>query len=49
MINTYKILVGNPEGSRSLGRPRSRWVDNIKACVRDVGIGGYELDSSGSE
>jgi hypothetical protein len=28
--NTYKILAGKPEGMRSLGRPRSRWVENIK-------------------
>jgi hypothetical protein len=28
--NAYKILVGKPEGKRSLGRPRRRWVDNIK-------------------
>jgi hypothetical protein len=28
--NTYRILVGNPDGKRPLGRPRRRWVDNIK-------------------
>jgi hypothetical protein len=28
--NAYGILVGNPEGKRPLGRPRRRWVDNIK-------------------
>jgi hypothetical protein len=28
--NAYRILVGKPEGKRSLGRPRRRWVDNIK-------------------
>jgi hypothetical protein len=26
----YKVLVGKPEGKRTLGRPRSRWEDNIK-------------------
>jgi hypothetical protein len=26
------ILVGKPEGKRPLGRPRSRWVDNIVMC-----------------
>jgi hypothetical protein len=26
----YRILVGKPEGKRPLGRPRRRWVDNIK-------------------
>jgi hypothetical protein len=28
--NAYRILVGKPEGKRRLGRPRHRWVDNIK-------------------
>jgi hypothetical protein len=28
--NVYRILVGKPEGKRPQGRPRSRWVDNIK-------------------
>jgi hypothetical protein len=28
--NLYGILVGKPEGKRSLRRPRRRWVDNIK-------------------
>jgi hypothetical protein len=28
--NAYRLLVGKPEGKRSLGRPRRRWVDNIK-------------------
>jgi hypothetical protein len=30
MRNAYKILAGKPEGRRPLGRPRRRWVDNIK-------------------
>jgi hypothetical protein len=28
--NVYKLLVGKPEGKRPLGRPRRRWIDNIK-------------------
>jgi hypothetical protein len=28
--NVYRLLVGKPEGKRPLGRPRRRWVDNIK-------------------
>jgi hypothetical protein len=28
--NAYRILVGKPEGKRPLGRPRCRWVNNIK-------------------
>jgi hypothetical protein len=30
MRNAYNILVGKPEGNRSLGRTRSRWGDNIR-------------------
>jgi hypothetical protein len=32
--NTCRILVGKPEGKRPLGRPRRRWVDNIKIGLR---------------
>jgi hypothetical protein len=32
--NAYRIVVGKPEGKRSLGRPRCRWVDNIKTDLR---------------
>jgi hypothetical protein len=28
--NAYRVLVENPEGKRPLGRPRRRWIDNIK-------------------
>jgi hypothetical protein len=35
--NAYRILVGNPEGRRPLGRPRRRWVDNIKIDLRKIG------------
>jgi hypothetical protein len=34
-MNAYRILVGKPEGKRPLGRPRHRWVDNIKKDFRD--------------
>jgi hypothetical protein len=34
--NACKILVGNPEGKRPLGRPRRRWVDNIKMNLREI-------------
>ena len=36
----YRVLVGKPEGKRPLGRPRRRWVDNIKTISRrcDMGI-----------
>jgi hypothetical protein len=35
-INTYCILVGNPEGKRPLGRPRSRLEDNIRMDLREI-------------
>jgi hypothetical protein len=34
--NAYRILVGNPEGKRPLGRPRRRWMDNIKMEHREM-------------
>jgi hypothetical protein len=37
MRNAYKILVGKPDGKRSLGRPRHRWEDNIKMDLRKKG------------
>jgi hypothetical protein len=40
--NTYRILVGMPEGKRSIGRPRCRWVDNIKIDVREIEWGGMD-------
>jgi len=33
----YRVLVGNPEGERPLGRPRPRWEDNIKMDLQVVG------------
>jgi len=35
----YRVLVGKPEGKRPLGRPRSRWVDNIRMDLQEVGCG----------
>jgi hypothetical protein len=34
-----KLLVGKPEGKRSLGRPRRMWVDNIKMDLGAIGWG----------
>ena len=42
----HRVLVGKPEGKRSLGRPRRRWEDNIKMDLREVG--GWRLDGVGS-
>ena len=38
----YRVLVGKPEGKRSLGRPRRRWEDNIKMDLQEVGCGGMD-------
>jgi hypothetical protein len=38
--NRHRILVGKPERKRPLGRPRRRWVDNIKMDIRDIGWDG---------
>jgi hypothetical protein len=35
--SAYRLLVGKPEGRRPLGRPRRRWVDNIKIDLREIG------------
>jgi hypothetical protein len=35
----YRVLVGKPEGKRLLGRPRRRWVDNIRMDLHEVGCG----------
>jgi hypothetical protein len=35
----YRVLLGKQVGGRSLGRPRSRWVDNIRMDVQEVGCG----------
>ena len=35
----YRVLVGKPEGKRPLGRPRRRWVDNIRLDLQEVGCG----------
>jgi hypothetical protein len=40
--NAYRTLVGKPVGKRPLGRPRSRWMDNIKMDLREIGWGGMD-------
>jgi hypothetical protein len=37
--NAYRLLVGKPEVKRPLGRPRRRWVDNIRMDRGEVGWG----------
>jgi hypothetical protein len=40
--NAYRIFVGQLEGKRPLGRPRRRWVDNIKMDLREIGWDGMD-------
>jgi hypothetical protein len=35
--SVYRVLVGKPEGRRSLGRARRRWEDNMKMDLQEVG------------
>jgi hypothetical protein len=37
--NVYRLLVEKPEGKRPLGRPRRRWVNNIRMDLGEVGWG----------
>jgi hypothetical protein len=36
--NVYRLFVGKPEGNRRLGRPRRRWIDNIKMGLLKIGL-----------
>jgi hypothetical protein len=36
--NVYALLIGKPEGKRPLGRPRRRWIDNIKMDLLEIGL-----------
>jgi hypothetical protein len=38
----YRVLVGNPEGKRPLGRPRHRWEDHTEIDLQEVGCGGMD-------
>jgi hypothetical protein len=38
----YRILVGRPEGTRVLGRPRHRWEDNIKMDLQEMELEGMD-------
>ena len=35
----YRVLLGKAEGKRPLGRPKRRWVDNIRMDLQEVGCG----------
>jgi hypothetical protein len=48
--NVYSLLVGKPEGKRLLGRPRRKWMDNIKMDIDGVGWAGFfwlRIDTNG--
>jgi hypothetical protein len=36
--NVYRLLVGKPEGKRPQGRPRRRWMNNIKMDLLEMGL-----------
>jgi len=38
----YRVLLGKPEGRRPLGRPRGRWVDNIRMDLQEVECRGMD-------
>jgi hypothetical protein len=40
--NAYRIFLENPEGMRPLGRPRRKWVDNIKMDLTETGWEGVD-------
>jgi hypothetical protein len=40
--SVYRVLVGKPEGKRSLGRHRCKWEDNIKMDLQEVGCGAMD-------
>jgi hypothetical protein len=40
--NVYRLLVGKPEGKRPLGRPRRRWIFNIKMDLSEIALGGVD-------
>jgi hypothetical protein len=36
-MSAFRLLVGKPEGKRPAGRPRCKWLDNIKMTLADIG------------
>jgi hypothetical protein len=42
VLFVYRLLVGKPEGKRLIGRPRRRWIDNIRMDLLEMGLGGVD-------
>jgi len=42
MRSVYRVLAVKPEGKRPFGRPSSRWEDNIKMDLQEMGCGGMD-------
>jgi len=42
----YRVLVRKPEERRQLGRPRHRWVDNIRMDLQEVGCAGDKIEKN---
>ena len=42
--DVYRVLVGKPEGKSPLGRPRTKWEDNIKMDLQAMGVWRYGQD-----
>jgi hypothetical protein len=45
----YRLLVEKPEGKRLLGRPRRRWVDNIRMDLGEVGWGDVDWNGQAKD
>jgi hypothetical protein len=41
----FSVMVGKPEGRRSLGRNRRKWENNIKMDLQDLGVGVWTVSS----
>jgi hypothetical protein len=41
--NVYRLSVGKPDGTRPLGRPSRRWMDNIKMDLLEIGLNVVDL------
>jgi hypothetical protein len=48
-MNAYRLLVGKPEGKRPLGRPRRKWVDNIRMDLGEMGWGDVDWFDLGQD